>query len=1472
MFQKILSLTACAAVCAAAAPSPNLLDNSGFEITGGRDEVPEGWSLHVPAGGAAVVDREVRRSGAGSLRLQVPEEAPQDWYQAYRAVQPLRPGRTYCLSAWVSCRDVAGGAGAYISLNCFDGNGSRLAYHDSPARLTGTAGWTRLVTTAALPPGTSELRVILCLHGHGTAWFDDVQVEDGTAPTEYQPSAGDTDLLARRQADAEAAAAWVADLRTPAPGKARIGILDMGPSDGFPAPLPGSLGACPSDPAVLAAAFEAAGHVAVLVPPERLQNTAFLDPSVLDLLVVPGGDLFPASGHRALTSYLRHGGALVAMGGYAFDRPVVRHEGRWHDPAALPIPEMPGTLLFGGGARLWSPSTNRPEPPSIAAAEGPGGLPGIELATPDLQGWDSAISADLAGTLPPGWSVTRLWARGDALTPSVWVEWSETDGARWHKAIPLSTEWHEYALTPADFTYWHDNPSVGRGGPADRFRPEQASRFQVGIATDIAARGQAHRVWVAGVRVHADPLAGLRVPPPRINTRWGRIRDALWPEPEQLGVFDPAFTLRQVARTIPAPEQAVVAGYTLDGPLAGYSATAMLGLNGHGFGPNRARWVPLLECRDRFGRARGHAGAIVHHFAGAFAGSSWAVFGVTDRDLFAAGSPALSAVLLPAAEALLRRVYLHETDTAFASYRPGETVTLRTRVTNAGRAPCSVEVRFAVTSDRPGAGSGASVVRRAVSLDPGQTVSVEEPWPLPESPADFYRVRVELWDGERCIDLDQAAFVVWSPETLARGPRLSRRGTWFELDGEPLFLMGCQTYWGQNGSVTARSPLAFDRDFRQMRDFGLRWTRCFIPFHSESDKRVSDAIVQLAQKHGLVLYHTPNLQNTADPEELDRQLAVSREIAERYRGVPGLAVDICNEPAFAAADAGLRRRCGDGASTAGPWADAGVRALWRCMAECQRAWAAGHARSIHQGDPSRLASVGWSQGWAGGESMKDPILASLDLDFTDRHYYGRLAGFTAELKDLDLRLLGKPLVLGECGAKNHPTFEAADPWGMGENDAAYDRRFLYLGHHALGLGAAVLSSWHWRDPMEGIFPCGLLFSTNVPRPAAAVMRAMGLTFGRFRPAPATPPVCLLLPDSGRHSGRRDAVIRAFHRAAELLAASRVDFGLLPDSAADLLPAGQVKAVVYPVPMDPSDTVLEALARFARQGGTVYISGDISYDETGQPARRDRLTVLCGVAAEGEPLAAPLDLPPAAGSLAPVGGSGLATDEARPLLRLVLRGAEALAVCGERPVVTRFRLGQGQVWLSADPVELAASRQDGHLRLYRAVLDAAGVPRLPVSPDTPQLAVFRLAGTREEAWVFHNGGPALEARTGQWTVGLGEGGSGFLIADDAGAVRAAECQGALRRGTTELLRVSGHAFVVAEDDVDLPRSRQWLVMPLAPGEVRVATVHAAAPAAEWGEFRDGQWAPLAPAAVLPAGGQAVIQVPEEMARELLRVRW
>lgn len=1415
MFHYILPL-----VVASLGGSPNLLENSGFELQG-----VSGWQTSIPPEATADADTSIRHSGKASCRLSIPAAVPVSWYTVSRSVTPLKRGATYTISVYVRTQDVSDGAGAYISLAYFDPAGKRLAFGDSREHLKGTGDWRRLTATIRCPDGASEMRAIVLVHGHGTAWFDDVQVEAATVASPYQPSLADSLEQVRLDAEASAAAQWRQTVARRA-NQARIAILD----ENFPAGE-----GCASDPAALERAFSAAGYAVARLSAQQLANPMILDPAEIDLLVIPSGDAFPSPAHPALVAYLKRGGSLLTTGGYAFDRPLLQFNGSWTTVESLPLGNGPSAAIFPSGVAAWKTGSNHPKQPAVHAATGPGGGAGIELHTDAMELWDVASLSVDVGKLPKGWTVTRFWAKGDAQTQRMEFEWQDEEGGRWSKTLPLSTEWKQVTIFPGDLTLRADSPRPGRGKKGDQFCPARARRMQFGVSAGITTQGQPHSLWIAEATALVDVAGELRKPTPRINTRWAKIRDALWPEPEQIGVFDPSFPLRHVARTSAATGQNIVGSFSLDGPLGGYSAIGMLGLNGHGFGPNRARWIPLLECVDRFSRPRGHAGAVLHHYTGTFAGSSWAIFGATDRDLFVAGSPAIERVLLPTAAHLLQRLYLHDTDTALACYHEKEAVTFRTQASNFGRRSRIADVRIVF--------GPKDVLSCRIELKPGQTTPVELNWKPERFASDYYPFAAELWEDGRLIDREENAFVAWTPALLAKGPSLRKDGTRFLVNGRPQFLMGSQTYWGQNKSVTARSPAAFDRDFHQMYDCGLLWTRLFLPFQTEEDKRISDAVVQLAQKHGLVLYHTPNLHHTADPAELAKQQETSREIAVRYRDVPGLAIDICNEPSFKANDPALGKRFGRAGKTTGPWNDLDVAAFWRCMADAERAWEQANCSAIHAGHAHRLASVGWSQGWAGGASMKDPLLASLDLDFTDRHYYGPPAKLAAELKDVDLRGLGKPLILGECGAKDHPTFKAADPWGMGDDDDSYDARFLYLGHHALGLGAAVISSWHWRDPIEGIFPCGIVHPTGVPRPTALAYRAMALAFAPLKPTSVTPAVCLVLPDEARMGGQRDAVIRAIHRASDLLVACRVDFTLLPDSQLDRLPKA-TKAVVYPMPLNPSDEVLDRLKAYVSAGGRLYLAGDIGYDAARKPTSLERLRHFCGVEK--------------------------VTGGATPLEPIQVKLAGALAVVNERdqPLLTRFQQGKGEIWFAPDLIESAPEMKPDHGVRYRRFLDAAGVTPIIATPDRPDLHVFRVAGEDADAVVLYNAGPAVKATVGLFSIELAENGAGYLLLGHDGSLRAVESQGLVTRADKPLAQIQGHAFLVAEDGVDLARSRSVLVLPLAAGEIRLTGTSAGE--AEVGEIQAGRWRRLASLPLKSEGGQRVLSIPAEFRREMIRV--
>lgn len=1423
----------------------NLVFDSSFENVIGAGTLAEGWNSEgTPAGGDNSVTDAKARTGRFSHRLVVPDAAPLNWYQVRQSVPGLRPGQTVTLSVYVATDSVRDGSGAYCSLNCFTPSGDRVGVFDAPTKTTGsTNGWQRQTVTATIPVRTTEVVIILTLYGHGTAWFDDVQLEEGAQATDYAISRVDTEAAERSAAQRQQAETLAKDLRVQAGKLGTVAILkDNLPPDGYA-----------SSPERLGQWLRDGGYGVCFVNAEQLGNPFILrGPAsgeqggplpAFDLLVLPYGGAFPALAAKTLKSYLRQGGAFLSTGGYAFDTLLVQNGEKWFRPQDLPAPTGASTTILNfdraddAAQGKWNLGSDAGgAKPALRAVPGrTAAEQALEFAVNPLGIWATA-SYNVQDRLPAPeatggrqWTVTRFWARGDANTPKLAFEWDEADGSRWKANLPLTTQWKEYVLTPGDLTYWQDNPSVGRGGAGDRFRPEGARSVQVGVALDIVEKDRPHSFQIANLRVQADPLQDLREPPKCLNTRVAKIRDAMWPDPDQIPVFDPSNRLEFVTLARSALGQFVATGVPWKGDFTGYSATAMLSNQGHGFGPNLSRLVPLLQATDRFGRNRGLLGSLVYHYDGFYRGSAAAFFGVNNHDLFSGDYPQARELLINTAEALTRRVFLHDTDTEFSSYRPGETVRFRTKISNYGRKDAKAQVGLSFDGQD---GQPVTLPAREVVLKAGATEDVSFEWPVPTKyTGSLCRFRAALsLDGQQ-VDREENAVVIWQGGA-APVARLAHNGPYFAFGDRPIFLLGSQTYWGQNGSVTARSPLAFARDFTLMQDYGLHFSRLFVPFKTDSDRRQSDAMVQLAQQHRVVFYHTPNLSNTIAPAELAEETAAAKTIGERYREVPWLAVDICNEPTVAVEDAKLAAPFNDylreryqttealrqawgapdvelGQVKLEPlsdrWNDLRSYDTQRFMALVQQRWADANRAAIRGVDPTRLVSVGQMQGFGDSHKVWDPPLCQANLDFSDRHYYGPPAGQPSQLKDIDQRVLGKPLIQGECGAKDHPTFASSDPWGMGDDDERFSHRFEYLVHHAFGLGAAALSTWHWRDPMEGIFPCGQVRMDRVPRPSASVMRSLAFTFGRLRPVFETPQVVLVVPETHRLGGSRMAVTAAIHRAEDVLISCQVDFGVISESRLGDLPV-QVKALVYPVPYCPPDEVVAKLRQFVERGGFLYFSGDISYDPARHLTRAQRLVDLAGV----ERL-------------------GVKDEKVAPCLTATTvqaRGAELLK--NADAVVALNKLGQGQVLFCAEPVETAKVQPRWQRPLYLDFLQRAGVGRNAITPDEPTMQCFRvpLEGGGQ-AFVLYNDSDAPVQATltvpakagGSFQIGLAANSSGLVVVDGQGRLTAAETQGTVTRGGKPVLQATGHVIVQSLDGQDLTNSQQLLILPL-PGHGQV----------------------------------------------------
>lgn len=171
------------AVAPAARGEAVKLVNPGFESTkpGVRGD-PEGWTAIQHAGPLSYtfkLDADVRHDGASSLRIDNVGPEP------FGAVFQFLPatglaGKTLKLSAQLRTRDVKGsgtGGGAVLTLQAMQG-GATIAYnHMRDAPVAGTTDWKRYEIALAIPRAATRVEVGATLHGPGTLWLDDVELE-----------------------------------------------------------------------------------------------------------------------------------------------------------------------------------------------------------------------------------------------------------------------------------------------------------------------------------------------------------------------------------------------------------------------------------------------------------------------------------------------------------------------------------------------------------------------------------------------------------------------------------------------------------------------------------------------------------------------------------------------------------------------------------------------------------------------------------------------------------------------------------------------------------------------------------------------------------------------------------------------------------------------------------------------------------------------------------------------------------------------------------------------------------------------------------------------------------------------------------------------------------------------------------------------------------------------------------------------
>ncbi len=1413
----------------------SLVRNGGFETA-------RGWEV----GAGAIVPGG---SPGRCLRFQRPGGARQD---------VLVAGREATLTAAVDVRldgvrAEEGQSGyAFAAVYQTDETGRLVGFQDF-VQLRGTVSWQRHHTTFQVHPQADFVSLRCGLfQATGTACFDNWTLVAGSEPKRLD------------------------EVRRPA--------VPSGPPGGTAAifcepgmPITGKA----SPPETLAAILRKAGFEVRLLSADQLADPMVFNASQFDLVVLPTGESFPAEARPAMIEFLRGGGDFISVGGYAFNRLLRRVNGRWVPEEQAVRAELDratraeSSLVPNGGFERV-----QDVPLSGTAVEGQwrrtSGDCTVVEETPSEGRFCAKVAVPATAVNPGGQFQLDLPAKPNAVYQA--SGWMRTQGVTGQGIAFMAVyqygggklvEHRDFAATRGT-TDWRPYRYV--------FTPKPGvSRLHVKLGLYLA-RGTA---WFDDIRL-AD-ITGIGLKP--MNTASGTPADGLEVSPAQIGVFDASFPLKRACRLKTAPRQHIVREQVeQEGDLAGWAASGVVGYD-------NARWIPLIQTYDRYGRPRGAAAAVVLNYNGFYAGSCWACFGVENRDLFEDPDGAAARALAQIARFIRRKMFLRNLTTGRRLYQQGEPVGASVVVDNRGARQRHGQVCFSLS--RAGDERPVATATRDVAVESDTNQRVNAAFSKLDADADLYRVTATLEiDGEP-IDEMVSGFVIEKPPVVSSGPELRFSDNYFTLNGRPTFLFGSDTY-SRTYHSAAENPRTWWDELRAARDMGLNLYENLQynnPGHrmSDDDWRSFRAMSQLTQ--GLNLVFMPGMligHNVAVGDAaLSEESSLCREYARRLGDTPGLLYYVNGDYQMGldqhpedvnvlwnrwlkakheTADR-LRSAWGKGAVTgdlgdlefpppnSGRWDDAAAVDKLRFQNWLTRRWNRAHVEAVREHDRRHpITSEYYSRPFGG----LDLVLTIDGQDVSNIGYFDQpvddIDNLPLAIRWNDLRARGKGVSLGEYGVKTHPAWseeKGAGGYHVARTEEEQKQLFVAVAHYGFGMGLSKIQNWCLRDAQARVFPWGIFYPNQlIPKDVAYVHRNLSIIWRHFSPRYVAPPLTVCLANQLR-LGNDEALGTAIaYRAFADLLALHYDFNTIDDHHLEQVPSA-AKAIVYPAPFALRDEAYAGLLAWVKRGGTLIVTGDFSYDANRQRTRTRRLEELAGVRFLAE------NYPNVARSLgqetkAEFSLSGMQSYPVRPCIRAEPFSAQVLGWTAEgQPVLFRNAVGRGVVHFFADPIELADDDSARGLRrqLYSALLETAGVEPLAVTPNVPWIHVMAQPTAGGTVHVIYNtkmeegtaevqipttAGPIHLTTRNRWPALA-------AVTQDGKVVGLSACgEAAVKQ--VPLLTGEGLNAVLSLNGEDLRESGAILIAPFEPGHVALPE-RSGDLTAVVGEFRGGQWTPL-----------------------------
>ncbi|HPE95269.1 MAG TPA: beta-galactosidase trimerization domain-containing protein, partial [Bacillota bacterium] len=908
--------------------------------------------------------------------------------------------------------------------------------------------------------------------------------------------------------------------------------------------------------------------------------------------------------------------------------------------------------------------------------------------------------------------------------------------------------------------------------------------------------------------------------------------------------------------------------------VSGYSAITTLG-------NNKARWVSLLEAHDSNGVIVGTVGALLRIFPDSKDKSTWnktwddyeatciAFFGVTSCDILKEGNEALREGFLKLLQVMMDDVYVEYATNFYDIYKNGESPVVTVVIGNSSSEAAAGTAKLEIINRE--SGETVHSTEKTFTVNVNKSASLMMGWKTTSFDTDFYVVKITLSDSDGIIyDTYESGFAVWDSKVVAAGVNYSYHDNYIYRQNEDktetaVFTVGVDD-GGNIFGMFDQTPLTWIKEMSDRRDSGINLYETLAVLSSEisneSYMRTIDCMMYLAQKYNQIymLGIAIGANVAMSDGETEKLAKVCAKVAERYKDVPGfiyylngdlrcVMTTALNEAfneylgELYADDDALRQAWCDNTLSLGSveidenftgsgtgWAD--MKAYDYNMFRTQRTvkWTTALIDSIRAVDSSEKLIL--CEFYSYPYEAVDIPTALGKLSYSNIGFFESRFSFPQTLAYSDQRYNGQSLGIGEFGIRTNTLMDlAAAEMHRSVSQTVAQAQFFTVLNNSITLGASHAQLWCWSDETRYIFPWGMKFALDgVKRQLSYNLRNAALFTRLCEPVYESPAVAVLTPDSTRLGGYE--VYYAGHyglvSCLDILQRTNVGSTLTLNDSRLTIP-DSVKVIFYPISYNPTDEVIEALTEFVKNGGVLYVSGDISYDEYRKQTKTDRLTALAGVKWEetyfdGTDYITRNSLTYTDGTITRTGS---------PNIRVSLAGATALySDTDGNPVVTQYSLGSGKVIFNADPIELYStdSSVTKDVQLYSYVLSLADVQLIDADSAgvASSLKVFYQAladGTKLYSF-FNANTSELKTMTASLEghdIKFGTpSGQTDLIRIGADGIYGVQFSGAMTVGGTDYIVNNAYAHIYSLDGSVLDKSSCIAVTPVKSGSIKIKT--------------------------------------------------